>query len=121
MATNSAIAVLAATMIWLVGVGAFLLVHVPITLLAASIGVWLFYIQHQFEDTFWARDEGWNFHDRGAARQFALRSAGRAALVHRQYRRASCPPPVQPYPVLPVAASATGSPGTCCRRAAYAL
>lgn len=31
-------------------------------LLAASIGVWLFYIQHQFEDTYWAHDEGWNFH-----------------------------------------------------------
>src|ERR1700734_1236101 len=63
MATNLAIAVLAATMIWLVGLGAFLLVQVPITLLAGSIGVWLFYIQHQFEDTFWARGDGWNFHD----------------------------------------------------------
>ena len=56
MATNLAIAVLAATMIWLVGVGPFLLVQLPITLLAGSIGVWLFYVQHQFEDTFWAHD-----------------------------------------------------------------
>jgi omega-6 fatty acid desaturase (delta-12 desaturase) len=32
-------------------------------LLAASIGVWLFYVQHQFEDTFWARAEGWNRHE----------------------------------------------------------
>src|SRR5258708_6134601 len=39
MATNLAIALLAATMIWLVGVGPFLLVHLPITLFAASIGV----------------------------------------------------------------------------------
>jgi omega-6 fatty acid desaturase (delta-12 desaturase) len=62
MATNVAIAILVATMIWLVGVGPFLLVHLPITVLAASIGVWLFYVQHQFEDTFWAHDEGWNFH-----------------------------------------------------------
>ena len=62
MATNGAIAILAAAMIWLVGLGQFLLVHLPITLLAASIGVWLFYIQHQFEDTYWAHDEGWNFH-----------------------------------------------------------
>ncbi len=65
MATNVAIAVLVATMIWLVGVGPFLLVQLPITLLAASIGVWLFYVQHQFEDTFWAHDEGWNFHEAG--------------------------------------------------------
>ncbi len=62
MATNLAIAALATTMIWLVGVGPFLLVQVPITLLAGSIGVWLFYVQHQFEDTYWAYDSGWNFH-----------------------------------------------------------
>jgi omega-6 fatty acid desaturase (delta-12 desaturase) len=65
MATNVAIAVLVATMVWLVGLGPFLLVQLPITLLAASIGVWLFYVQHQFEDTFWAYDEDWNFHDAG--------------------------------------------------------
>lgn len=53
MATNVAIAVLVATMVWLVGLGPFLCVQLPITLLAASIGVWLFYVQHQFEDTFW--------------------------------------------------------------------
>jgi acyl-lipid omega-6 desaturase (Delta-12 desaturase) len=62
MSTNVAIAILVATMIQLVGAGPFLLVHGPIALLAASIGVWLFYVQHQFEDTFWADDEGWNFH-----------------------------------------------------------
>jgi omega-6 fatty acid desaturase (delta-12 desaturase) len=63
MATNLAIAILAATMIQLVGVGPFLLVQLPIILLAGSIGVWLFYVQHQFEDAFWARDERWNFHE----------------------------------------------------------
>ena len=63
MATNAAIAVFVAAMIWLVGIGPFLIVHLPITLLAASIGVWLFYVQHQFEDTFWAHEEGWNFHE----------------------------------------------------------
>jgi omega-6 fatty acid desaturase (delta-12 desaturase) len=51
MATNLAIAVLAASMIWLVGLGPFLLVQLPITLIAGSIGVWLFYVQHQFEGT----------------------------------------------------------------------
>ena len=63
MATNLAIAVLVVLLIWLVGVGPFLLVHLPITFLAASIGVWLFYVQHQFEDSFWDRDENWNFHE----------------------------------------------------------
>ena len=63
MTTNLAIAILAATTIWLVGLGPFLLVQLPITILAGSIGVWLFYVQHQFEDTFWAHDGSWNFHE----------------------------------------------------------
>jgi omega-6 fatty acid desaturase (delta-12 desaturase) len=46
-------------MIWLVGTGPFLMVHLPIMLLAASIGVWLFYVQHQFEDVIWTRDDNW--------------------------------------------------------------
>jgi omega-6 fatty acid desaturase (delta-12 desaturase) len=63
MTTNAAIALLVVTMMWLVGAGPFLLVQLPVTLLAGSIGVWLFYVQHQFEDTYWARAEGWDRHD----------------------------------------------------------
>jgi acyl-lipid omega-6 desaturase (Delta-12 desaturase) len=63
MATNAAIAILVAAMIWLAGAGTFLLVQLPITLLAASVGVWLFYVQHQFEDTFWEHDDGWTFQE----------------------------------------------------------
>jgi omega-6 fatty acid desaturase (delta-12 desaturase) len=63
IATNIAIAILVAAMIRLVGIGPLLLVHLPITILAASIGVWLFYVQHQFEDTFWAHDKDWDFHE----------------------------------------------------------
>jgi omega-6 fatty acid desaturase (delta-12 desaturase) len=63
MGTNAAIAALVAAVIWLVGYRPFLLVHLPITVLAASIGVWLFYVQHQFEDTYWSHDEDWSFHE----------------------------------------------------------
>ena len=63
MATNAAIAGIVATMIWLIGVGPFLLVHLPVMLLAASVGVWLFYVQHQFEHTVWAHDEAWNLQE----------------------------------------------------------
>ncbi len=59
MATNAAIALVVAAMIWLVGTGPFLAVHMPIMLLAASMGVWLFYVQHQFEDVVWTRDGAW--------------------------------------------------------------
>ncbi len=63
IATNLGIAAIAATLMWFVGVGPFLLVHLPVMLLAASAGVWLFYVQHQFEDTRWDRDPDWNLHE----------------------------------------------------------
>jgi omega-6 fatty acid desaturase (delta-12 desaturase) len=59
MITNCAIALAAAGMIWAVGVVPFLLIHLPITLIGASIGVWLFYVQHQFEETVWAENADW--------------------------------------------------------------
>ena len=63
MATNLAIAVVVAALIALIGVGPFLMVHLPIMLIAASIGVWLFYVQHQFEDTYWAHEGEWTYQD----------------------------------------------------------
>jgi omega-6 fatty acid desaturase (delta-12 desaturase) len=63
MATNAAIALIVTGMIWLVGVGPFLMVHIPIVLLAASMGVWLFYVQHQFEDVMWMRQGNWEHQD----------------------------------------------------------
>jgi omega-6 fatty acid desaturase (delta-12 desaturase) len=63
MATNLAIAAVIAILIWFIGIGPFLLVHLPIMLLAGTIGVWLFYVQHQFEGTFWAHDSEWTFQD----------------------------------------------------------
>jgi omega-6 fatty acid desaturase (delta-12 desaturase) len=44
-----------------VGWGRFLVVQLPIALLSCSIGVWLFYVQHQFEYTYWEHDERWEY------------------------------------------------------------
>lgn len=63
VATNVGIALLACAMIALVGMGPFLAVHLPVVLLAASMGVWLFYVQHQFEDVAWTRDGNWKLHE----------------------------------------------------------
>jgi len=63
MATNVAIAAIAAGLIWFVGLGPFLLMQLPTILLAGSIGVWLFYVQHQFEMTFWAHEGEWTFQE----------------------------------------------------------
>ena len=67
IATNAAIAAGIAGMIHLVGFGPFVMVHLPIMLIAASLGVWLFYVQHQFETVFWARAGEWSHHDAGLA------------------------------------------------------
>lgn len=63
MGTNAAIAVVAGGLIWGFGLGPVLLVVLPVTLLAGAVGIWLFYVQHQFEETFWASTEEWSFEE----------------------------------------------------------
>ena len=63
MATNVGIAVFATALIFTFGAEAFLAVHLPIILLASTAGVWLFYIQHQFEDAHWERRDDWDLHE----------------------------------------------------------
>ncbi|XOV88033.1 MAG: fatty acid desaturase [Pseudomonadota bacterium] len=61
--TNLGISLYYGTLIWLVGVESFLLVFGPVVFLSSVGAVWLFYIQHQFEDAYWQRDADWNYHD----------------------------------------------------------
>lgn len=60
LATNAGIAALYAILIYTLGLKAVLLIQIPILLIGASIGVWMFYVQHQFGDTHWSRSEDWN-------------------------------------------------------------
>jgi acyl-lipid omega-6 desaturase (Delta-12 desaturase) len=60
MSTNLGIAAVVGGLIWLVGPVPFLLVHLPTMVLAAAIGIWLFYVQHQFHETSWAHDGNWS-------------------------------------------------------------
>jgi acyl-lipid omega-6 desaturase (Delta-12 desaturase) len=46
---------------WWVGVRPFLLVHLPIIFVAGAVGMWLFFVQHQFEHTVWSEDRDWSF------------------------------------------------------------
>lgn len=59
--TNLALAVMVGGLIWLIGWQAFLLIHAPIVVLSTSVGTWLFFVQHQFEDTYWASGESWDY------------------------------------------------------------
>ena len=59
--TDVLIAVASAGLCLLIGWKAFLLIQIPIMVFASSIGVWLFYVQHQFEGVHWSRHEEWEF------------------------------------------------------------
>ena len=59
MATNLAIAAMATVLILVGGWRPFLAIQLPISLVAGAIGVWLFYIQHQFEGVVWTRSARW--------------------------------------------------------------
>jgi omega-6 fatty acid desaturase (delta-12 desaturase) len=63
MLTNAALALAVAGLCWLLGWREFLMVQAPLALLAGGAGVWLFYVQHQFEDTYWQSREGWSYED----------------------------------------------------------
>jgi len=61
--TNLAIGGGVATMWWMVGLGPFLMVQLPVTVIGSTIGVWMFYVQHQYEDTYWHKHEEWDYYD----------------------------------------------------------
>jgi len=63
MGTNLSIAALLAGVVYFGGWAPVLLVFLPTAIIAATIGIWLFYVQHQFEDTVWDRDGDWQLHD----------------------------------------------------------
>ena len=55
-----ALAVAGLAVCWIFGWQTVLAVHLPLLLVAGATGVWLFYVQHQFERTYWARQEQWD-------------------------------------------------------------
>jgi omega-6 fatty acid desaturase (delta-12 desaturase) len=61
IATDLALLVLIAALCALAGWRTVLLVQLPPALLAGSIGIWMFYVQHQFEGVYWERQEGWSY------------------------------------------------------------
>lgn len=63
MSTNLVIAAALGLIIWFGGLMPVLLIFVPTTLVGASVGLWLFYVQHQFERTHWQQEQDWQLHD----------------------------------------------------------
>jgi omega-6 fatty acid desaturase (delta-12 desaturase) len=61
--TDIALAVLVGGLCWLVGWREYVMVALPPALLAGAAGIWLFYVQHQFEDAYWQSTSDWNYAD----------------------------------------------------------
>jgi len=59
--TNLALLVLATTMSLAVGFWTYVLIQLTVMLVAGSAGVWLFYVQHQFEGVYWKRSDEWDY------------------------------------------------------------
>ena len=61
LGTNLALALVIAGLCWLFGWQEFLLVQGPPLLLSGAAGIWLFFVQHQFEDAYWQPNDAWSF------------------------------------------------------------
>ncbi len=58
---NIIIVALYAGMIWWIGLPAFAIIQGTILIVAGSLGIWLFYVQHQFEDSYFEDEEQWDY------------------------------------------------------------
>ena len=63
MGTNLGILVYYGILIAAFGLEPFLMVYIPVLLLSSLGAVWLFYVQHQFDDAYWERNDVWTYHD----------------------------------------------------------
>ncbi len=59
--TNLAVFGMSAGLSWIFGLKAFLVIQLIVVAVAGSAGVWLFYVQHQFEGVYWERREEWDY------------------------------------------------------------
>jgi omega-6 fatty acid desaturase (delta-12 desaturase) len=59
--TNVIVFAMAAGLILLMGWKAYLMIQIPVIIFATSAGVWLFYVQHQFENVIWTRSADWDY------------------------------------------------------------
>jgi acyl-lipid omega-6 desaturase (Delta-12 desaturase) len=88
---NLALLCVAALLSWIFGIEAYLLVQLTAMTVAGAAGVWLFYVQHQFEDVYWERGENWNYTAAALQGSSFYKLPRGSAVVLREYR-------VSPHP-----------------------
>ena len=109
-ATNLALALLVTGLCLLIGWQDYLIVQLPTAIMAGAAGIWLFYVQHQFEDTYWSSSTSWSFADaalRGSSYlklpkvlQFFTGNIGLHHVHHlsARIRTTTCSAPTTPTP-----------------------
>lgn len=63
IATNIVLAIAIGAIVWVAGLEAWLLVQMPTAIIAGTLGVFMFYVQHQFEDVYWETSDRWSYAD----------------------------------------------------------
>jgi omega-6 fatty acid desaturase (delta-12 desaturase) len=84
-----------------IGLGDFLRILLPVFFIGTSAGVWLFYVQHQFEGVYWERHQDWSYVDAALKGSSFYQLAEGAAVVLGQHRLPPHPPPQPAHPQLP--------------------
>ena len=63
LGTDLVLVLLVGGLCWSLGWRDYLILQAPALLLTGAVGIWLFYVQHQFESTYWETNEGWSYDD----------------------------------------------------------
>jgi omega-6 fatty acid desaturase (delta-12 desaturase) len=58
---NLGMAAIILAMTWMIGLKAYIMIQLPVVWIAGAVGIWLFYIQHQFADMYWMPDSEWDY------------------------------------------------------------
>ena len=61
LGTDLALLLVVLAAIFTIGLKAYLLIQIPVYMIGTAFGIWLFYVQHQFEGVYWERHENWDF------------------------------------------------------------
>ncbi len=58
--TNAALILIAVLLSWLIGFQNYLFIQLPVVFFSGVMGIWLFYVQHQYEDAYWSENSRWS-------------------------------------------------------------
>ena len=118
--TNMALLFVVGLATWTIGFRTYLQIQLPIILIAGSLGLWLFYIQHQFENAYWSRHGSWDPMKVALEGSSYFQIAQNTPVVLRQYWPASHSSRSSEYSQLQSATVPRRNPGVSHRQGHHA-